>query len=91
MRKRALREIPKYQSIECTARLTGCTGDAEVLAHIRRRNVGMGTKPPDTSGCLVCSACHDKIDGRDKPWATDTEILEAVCESQTYFAKELGL
>ena len=54
---------------ECTARIPGvCNHNPEtsVWAHLNsiRWGSGRGHKAPDACGLIVCSSCHNEIDGR---------------------------
>ena len=90
-----LRKFARGQT--CTVRAPGiCNYDptTTVLAHIRRRCVGIGAKLSDLVGAHCCSACHDLIDGRtrhpDYPLERiDTLIVCAMCETLGRVSKEL--
>ena len=62
IRSTKLRKHAKGQP--CTLRFEGCDGGGEttVLAHIRDRHKGMGTKASDLSACYACYRCHDLLD-----------------------------
>ena len=90
-----LRKFARNQP--CTVRAPGiCNFDetTTILAHIRRRCVGIGTKPCDLAGIHACSQCHDLIDGRlrhpEYPLERiDTLIVGALCETLDRVSKEL--
>ena len=85
------------QDKACQVRAFGtCNSDASttVLAHIRRRNPGMGRKPNDLVAVHACSACHDLIDGRSKSEVYDKSeidglILDALCATLEVIKGEL--
>ncbi len=89
MRKDHLRKLAQGQ--QCQVRLDGCTWDDACLAHIRRGNIGMGKKPNDLCGVYACHNCHDKIDGRQTPRASDKQILEALCRTLEIAGGHLGI
>lgn len=80
----------------CMVRIPGtCNWDPEttVLAHIRRGNVGTGTKPIDFCGVWACSNCHDAIDRRNNMGAytiaeIDGYILDALCRQLAEYERE---
>ena len=51
---RSLRKAAKDQP--CT--MCGADDGTSVLHHVRVGNVGMGTKPPDWLGMVLCAGCH---------------------------------
>lgn len=80
---------------DCQLRLMAiCNNDPEttVLAHIRRTgNAGVGQKPPDVSGIVCCSRCHDVLDGRaGNIRAHDSDILEGLLRTHALW-RRLGL
>lgn len=79
------------RGMPCMARFVGvCNGDpaTSVLAHIRRgHTAGMGQKPEDLIGVVMCSECHSSLDGRRKDRPSDGDILEALCRQLDYYVK----
>lgn len=72
----------------CALRLPGvCNGNDEttVLAHVRGKGDGMGTKPCDLQSVYACQACHDVLDRRrpsPMPWADlGWEVVRAMGET----------
>ena len=67
-----------------------CNGNKEttVLCHLRMLGGGgIGLKPDDSEAVIVCSGCHDWLDGRTKngfnkrEWSDWPLITRAVCET----------
>lgn len=77
VRSQALRESARKR--QCTARIPGvCNRNPEtsVLAHSPIANGGMATKGNDSDGAIVCSECHDCIDGRSHHGVPRAEMLD---------------
>jgi hypothetical protein len=65
IRIKKIRDSAKGQ--ECTMNSPYCNHDPAtvVFAHFGEPGEkGMGLKPSDSSGCYICSGCHDWVDGR---------------------------
>jgi hypothetical protein len=77
VRSQQLRRSARGRS--CTARIPQVCNhdpDTSVLAHPPIGNGGMGTKGDDSDGAIVCSECHDAIDGRSHYGVPREELLE---------------
>ncbi len=68
----------------CTLRLACCNHDpaTTVLAHLRFFGwAGVAQKPHDFLGVIVCSACHDALDGRSNVPVEHEDLLRALGET----------
>jgi len=68
IRSQKLRDSARGE--ECTFQIPGvCNGNPEttVLCHLPDESHGMGRKSDDFCSAYGCSACHDFLDGRNRP------------------------
>jgi len=77
----------------CAFRFPGiCNFNTEttVFCHINTKYKGIGMKSPDLFGAYGCSNCHDALDGRSNKLFTESDVRDAMVETQ-YKLLEKGL
>ena len=63
-----MKKIRKFaRGQECQVRIPGkCNSNPETSCLAHRNGCGWNVKCPDFQGSIICSSCHDVVDGRDR-------------------------